>query len=184
MRVIAGTARGQHLKFPKGAPTRPATDMFRGVVFQILESLANDWSTVLDLFSGSGAIGIEALSRGAGSVDFVDRDPRCCAVIKENLTSTNLIDAGHVYCSDVSKAISFLDKQYDIVVMDPPYPDQTIGNVIEKLAQSKLTGTNTIVAVTHSSRFALESEYTSLHLVKERCHGDSCVNFYRKEGDR
>lgn len=184
MRVIAGSVRGHRLKFPKGAPTRPATDMFRGVVFQILESLADDWALVLDLFSGSGAMGIEALSRGAGSVDFVDLDPRCCVVIKENLVSTKLVDSGHVYCSDVSKAISFLDKQYDIVVMDPPYTDRAIGNVIEKLAQSKLVGANTLVAVTHSSRFTLESEYASLHLVKERCHGDSCVNFYRKEGDR
>ena len=184
MRVIAGSAKGHHLKVPKGTPTRPATDMFRGVVFQILESLANDWGIVLDLFSGSGAMGIEALSRGAGSVDFVDRDPRCCAVIKENLESTKLVDGGHVYCTEVSRAISFLDKQYDIVVVDPPYPDRSIGNVIEKLAQSKLVGEQTVVAVTHSSRFALESEYASLRLVKERCHGDSCVNFYRKEGDR
>jgi len=184
MRVIAGSAKGHHLKVPKGTPTRPATDMFRGVVFQILESLANDWGIVLDLFSGSGAMGIEALSRGAGSVDFVDRDPRCCAVIKENLESTKLVDGGHVYCTEVSRAISFLDKRYDIVVVDPPYPDRSIGNVIEKLAQSKLVGEQTVVAVTHSSRFALESEYASLRLVKERCHGDSCVNFYRKEGDR
>src|SRR3989304_3468130 len=184
MRVIAGSAKGHHLKVPKGTPTRPATDMFRGVVFQILESLANDWGIVLDLFSGSGAMGIEALSRGAGSVGFVDRDPRCCAVIKENLESTKLVDGGHVYCTEVSRAISFLDKRYDIVVVDPPYPDRSIGNVIEKLAQSKLVGEQTVVAVTHSSRFALESEYASLRLVKERCHGDSCVNFYRKEGDR
>src|SRR3974377_260594 len=119
MRVIAGSARGHRLKFPNGAPTRPATDMFRGVVFQILESLADDWGLVLDLFSGSGAMGIEALSRGAGAVDFVDRDPRCCAVINENLESTRLIDQAHVYCTDALKGISFLDRQYDKVIMDP-----------------------------------------------------------------
>ena len=184
MRVIAGSVRGHHLKFPKGAPTRPATDMFRGVVFQILESLADNWEQVLDLFSGSGAMGIEALSRGAGAVDFVDRDPRCCAVIKENLESTKLTAQSHVYCTDVLRAIAFLDKQYDVVLMDPPYPDRTIGSTIEKLAQSQLVGSNTIVAVTHSSRFALEGGYASLRLIKERCHGDSCVNFYRKEVDR
>jgi 16S rRNA (guanine(966)-N(2))-methyltransferase RsmD len=78
MRVIAGEAKGHQLKVPKGTTVRPATDLVRGAIFSILETIASDWSQVLDLFSGSGALGIEALSRGAGWVDFVDREPRCC----------------------------------------------------------------------------------------------------------
>ena len=89
MRVIAGTAKGHRLKVAKGTITRPATDLVRGAIFSILENIAGHWEQVLDLFSGSGALGIEALSRGAGWVDFVERQPRCCAIIRENLERRN-----------------------------------------------------------------------------------------------
>ena len=81
MRVIAGSAKGHHIKVPKGTGTRPATDLVRGAIFSILETADADWSRVLDLFSGSGSLGIEALSRGAGWVDFVDQEPKCCRII-------------------------------------------------------------------------------------------------------
>src|SRR3990170_477178 len=107
MRVIAGKAKGHRLKFPTGTTTRPATDLVRGAIFSILASLTDDWERVLDLFSGSGALGIEALSRGAGWVDFVDREPKCCAIIKDNLTKTKLAERAHVYCASVEKALTF-----------------------------------------------------------------------------
>ncbi len=94
MRVIAGRAKGHQLKVPKGTGTRPATDLVRGAIFSILETTTSNWSRVLDLFAGSGALGIEALSRGAGWVDFVEREPRCCSIIRENLEKTKLADTG------------------------------------------------------------------------------------------
>ncbi|GAG96620.1 unnamed protein product, partial [marine sediment metagenome] len=90
MRVIAGKAKGHRLKAPKRAATRPATDLVRGAIFSILETATSDWTQVLDLFSGSGALGIEALSRGAGWVDFVEHNPLCCGIIKQNLAKTKL----------------------------------------------------------------------------------------------
>jgi 16S rRNA (guanine966-N2)-methyltransferase len=182
MRVIAGTAKGHHLKFPKGTKTRPATDLVRGAIFSMLENSAAGWARVLDLFSGSGALGIEALSRGAGWVDFVEREPRCCGIIRENLEKTKLAAQAHVYCCDVSKAIAFLDKEYDIILMDPPYANRAIGDVLTQLAASRLIGKDTTVVVTHSPRFALGAGYDTINLVKEHRHGDSCISFYRKEG--
>ena len=179
MRVIAGQAKGHQLKVPKGI--RPATDLVRGAIFSILESTASDWSLVLDLFSGSGAHGIEALSRGAGWVDFVDQEPRCCDIIRQNLEKTKFTAQAHVYCVSVAKAISFLDKEYSIIIMDPPYADMSIGNIIARLANSKLVGTDTVLVVTHSPRLQLDSTYESLKLFKERRHGDSCISLYRKE---
>ena len=96
MRVIAGKAKGHRLKVPTGTITRPATDLVRGAIFSILETTTDDWELVLDLFSGSGALGIEALSRGAGWVDFVERERRCCAIIKENLEKTKLAAQTHI----------------------------------------------------------------------------------------
>jgi 16S rRNA (guanine966-N2)-methyltransferase len=180
LRVIAGEAKGHTLKVPQNTGTRPATDLVRGAIFSILENTASAWERVLDLFSGSGAMGIEALSRGAGWADFVDREPRCCAIIKQNLEKTKLVDRAHVYCCSVARALTFLDKEYDIIIMDPPYSDSTIGGVISRLGTSRLVGPQTILVVTHSPRLTLESDYAQLSLIKERRHGDSCIALYQK----
>ena len=182
MRIIAGKAKGHRLKVPKGTGTRPATDLVRGAIFSILETTVGNWEQVLDLFAGSGALGIEALSRGAGWVDFVEHKPRCCAIIRQNLEKTKLIDQAHIYCCDVAKAISFLEKEYDIILIDPPYSDLSIGNLVEQLAASNLVGANSTVVVTHSSHLQLEPAYATLNLVKERRHGDSCIAIYQKGG--
>jgi 16S rRNA (guanine966-N2)-methyltransferase len=181
MRVIAGKAKGHRLKFPKGTKTRPATDLVRGAIFAILENITSDWAEVLDLFSGSGALGIEALSRGAGWVDFVESEPRCCGIIKENLEKTKLATQAHIYCCSVVKAISSLDKEYNIILMDPPYSNPSIGDLITQLATSRLVGTNSTVVATHSPRLTLNSAYVTLNLIKEHRHGDSCISIYKKE---
>ena len=181
MRVIAGKAKGHQLKVPKGTATRPATDLVRGAIFSILETLTNDWARVLDIFAGSGSLGIEALSRGAGWVDFVDRNPRCCDIIKQNLEKTKFTRQAHIYCCTVEKALSFIDEEYNIILMDPPYSDLTIGNLITQLATSKAVGADTTLIVTHSPRLHLNSNYDSLNLAKQRRHGDSCIEVYQKE---
>ena len=139
MRVIAGKTKGHQLKVPKQTTTRPATDLVRGAIFSILENITDDWSYVLDLFSGSGALGIEALSRGAGWVDFVDHDPRCCAIIRQNLEKTKFEAQAQVHCTTVEKAITRLDKEYKVILIDPPYANLSIGKLLTDLAASKVT---------------------------------------------
>ena len=181
MRVITGTAKGHRLKVPKGTTTRPATDLVRGAIFSILETSTNNWAQVLDLFSGSGALGIEALSRGAGWVDFVEHKPRCCGIIRENLEKTKLIDQAHIYCCSVAKAFSFLDKEYGIILIDPPYSNPSTNSLVTQLGTSKLIGKNSIVVVTHSPHSPLNPTYATLNLVREYRHGDSYIAIYRKE---
>lgn len=181
MRVITGDAKGMPLKVPKGTPTRPATELVRGAIFSILENMTDDWDMVLDLFSGSGALGIEALSRGAGWVDFIDREPVCCATIRENLEKTKLDEYAHVYCASVTKAISLLDKEYNIILLDPPYANPNIGELLEQLAGSKLVGPKTIVVATHPDYRPLDATYGTLKKLKEHRHGGSCISVYRKE---
>jgi 16S rRNA (guanine(966)-N(2))-methyltransferase RsmD len=182
MRIIAGKAKGHQVKVARGRITRPATDLVRGAIFSILENTASNWSQVLDLFSGSGALGIEALSRGAGWVDFVERVPRCCDIIRQNLEKTRLTLQAHVYCCSVAKAVSFLDKEYGIILMDPPYSNLSIGNLLAQIATSKLLGANSVLVVTHSPHLLLDSTYFPLKLTKERRHGDSCIAIYQKGG--
>src|SRR3972149_4981592 len=119
MRVIAGEARGKPLKAPKAI--RPTTDLVKGAIFSMLEALGGEWERVLDLYSGSGALGIEALSRGAEWADFVEREPRSCSVIKDNLEKTGFKEYSHVYRSSVKRALEFLEGNYSLVLMDPPY---------------------------------------------------------------
>ena len=181
MRVIAGKAKGHRLKVPKGTPTRPATDLVRGAIFSILETTTSDWSRVLDLFSGSGALGIEALSRGANWVDFVEQERRCCSIIRQNLEKTRFSHQAHIYCCSVAKALSFLEEEYSIILVDPPYSDSSIGNLVQQLATSKLVGRESVVVVTHSPHLPLNSTYAPLQALKERRHGDSCIKVYQKE---
>ncbi len=183
MRVIAGKAKGCRLKVPKGTTVRPATDLVRGAIFSILETSTSEWWRVLDLFAGSGALGIEALSRNAGWVDFVEREPRCCDIIKQNLEKTKLASQAHIYCCSVEKAISFLNKEYSFIIMDPPYSNLSIGRLVAQLATSELLGTNSLVVVTYSYHHPLDSTYAPLYRIKERRHGDSCIAVYQKGGN-
>ncbi|MEE9400935.1 MAG: RsmD family RNA methyltransferase, partial [Dehalococcoidia bacterium] len=136
MRVIAGKAKGHSLKSLRGSAIRPTSDLIRGAIFSMLETVATDWSRVLDLYAGTGALGIEALSRGAEWADFVEKKPRLCALIKENLESTGFAAQGAVYCVSAAKALSILDGEYGILFMDPPYADSSLTTTAEKLASS------------------------------------------------
>ncbi len=184
MRVIAGKAKGYGLKSLRSSGIRPTSDLLRGAIFSMLESVATDWSSVLDLYAGTGALGIEALSRGAGSADFVEKKPRCCALIKENLRRTGLAEGGTVYCVSAARAASILEGEYGILLMDPPYADLSIGDTIEKIASSHLVGRDSTLVVEHSRRVPLEEIYGDFHKIKDLHHGDSHVSVYQHlEGD-
>ena len=181
MRVIAGKAKGHHLKAPKGSLIRPTSDLVRGAIFDILDSVASNWSRVLDLYAGTGALGIEALSRGAGWADFVEREVRCCNVIKENLERTKLSEYAHVYCCTVKKALSFLTEFYGIVLLDPPYNDPTAASTLAGVALSPLVGAESVIVMEHSPRLTLESAYGKFNLLRTRRHGDTCISVYKQE---
>ena len=171
MRVIAGTAKGLRLKSIKGARTRPTSDLLRGAIFSMLESVATDWSRVLDLYAGTGALGIEALSRGAGWTDFIEKKPRLCAIIKENLSSTGLAEHATVYCVSVAKALSILDGVYGILLMDPPYSDPSVAATTAKFASSHLVGMGSTIVVEHSKRVPLEERYGPFRQMRSLRHG-------------
>jgi 16S rRNA (guanine966-N2)-methyltransferase len=179
MRIIAGKAKGQYIKSPKGVSLRPTSDLIRGAIFSILESIATDWSSALDLYAGTGSLGIEALSRGAQWVDFVEQNPRCCAIIKENLERAGLLAQAHVYCYSATKAISFLKRRYGIILMGPPYRERSIIKTLEQLASSSLVGAGSTMVVEHSYRIPLSSVYGNFRLVKDRRHGDTCISIYQ-----
>ncbi len=180
MLVTGGSAKGTRLKTLPRRSIRPTTSVVRHALFSLLESRACNWDRVLDLYAGSGALGIEALSRGAGWVDFVDQRKSCCDVIRANLAKVGEIDRAHVYCCSVSKALSILTGRYDIVLMDPPYSDTSAGATLTGLDGCGVLTEDATVILCHANRFAVSSEYDGLRLVKQRRHGDTCISVYQK----
>jgi len=181
MRVTGGKVKGTHLKTLARRSIRPTTSVVRQAIFSILENSAAEWSHVLDLYAGSGALGIEALSRRAEWVDFVDYRKSCCDIIKTNLERLGELERAHVYCCTVGKALAFLDSTYDIIFMDPPYSDPCANSLLMNLAKSRLLGENSTVVLCHANRFPLSSAYDGLRLVKQRRYGDTFIFIYQKE---
>lgn len=181
MRISGGKARDIPLKPPQRRGIRPTTDLTRQAIFSMLENTATRWGRVLDLFAGTGALGIEALSRGATWADFVDRTRRCCDAIRHNLEAAGFAGSAHVHCCSVHKALSLLDTQYDIIFVDPPYADESLNDMLSALAGSATVGDASTLVVCHSSRRPLAAHYHKLALAKQRDHGDTSISIFRTE---
>ena len=179
MRVTGGTSGGRHLKASAGV--RPTADRVREAIFDVLTAQDVDYSRVLDLYAGSGAIGIEALSRGEGSCDFVERNAAAAAVIKENLLATGLAARGRVHRFAVEHAAERLDGPYSLVLADPPYDDDAAWVALERIVGSDLVEPDAPVVLEHSSRRAPPEELGALRLSWTRRYGDTQVSIYRHE---
>lgn len=183
MRVIAGSAKGHRLKGPPSTATRPMADKIKGALFSMLGSLGVEFDRVLDLYAGTGSIGIEALSRGASWVDFVDQSPAACAVIRANLAHTKFDQAGRVHTMPVANYLARNEEPYDFVILDPPYADPAIVETLERLSSSRLVQSGTIVAIGHWPRIDLPERIGRLVRLRQRCHGDSCFSIYEIDPD-
>lgn len=183
MRIISGSARGRKLKGPPSHDTRPMTDKLRGAVFNSLASLGVEPEHVLDLYAGTGAIGIEALSRGATDVDFVDLGREPCAVIRDNLRLSGFEDRGRVHRMPVEAFLRHARQPYDFIIMDPPYADPEIIPTLEKIESSPLVQSGTIILLGHSKRVATPQQLGRLEALRQRCHGDTCFTIYEALDD-
>ncbi len=148
MRVIAGKARRLNLKTVPGMYTRPTTDRIKETLFNILQPEMLD-CRFLDLFAGSGAIGIEALSRGAAEAVFVEKNPKACACIRENLAFTKLAEGGKLLNMDVLQALRSLEAKdaFDCIFMDPPYNQELEKEVLLYLKESETADENTLIII-------------------------------------
>lgn len=148
MRVIAGKARRLPLKTLEGRDTRPTTDRIKETLFNILQPELLD-CRFLDLYSGSGAIGIEALSRGAAYAVFVEKNPKACACIRDNLSFTKLEENGKLLNMDVLQALRSMEGQevFDCIFMDPPYGQELERQALEYLVGSSLASEDTLIII-------------------------------------
>ena len=179
IRVVGGVAKGRRLKGARVSGVRLTSELVRGAIFNILDSLDIEPVRVLDLYAGSGSLGIEALSRGAMWADFVERHPRQCATIRANLAETNLADHAKVHCIDVERAIVQLPGKYDLVMMDPPYKLDGLDVIVENVSNSGLFNEGATLVVGHSKHRSLAPEYSKLVSMGSYRYGDSLVECYR-----
>ena len=179
MRIAGGNEKGRRLKGATSSKTRATTERVRSAIFNILDPDRYEGGRVLDLFAGTGSLGIEALSHGARSADFVEWDRRQSEVISSNLTSTGFASQGHVHCMDVMQALIALPGNYDLVLLDPPYGMSGLDDLIEKISsKSRLIVDGGVVVMGHSKHSALNEKYGFLNLTSHRRYGDNVVDFF------
>ena len=177
LRIIGGNAKGRALSSPGGARTRPTSNMVRSAIFSMLEPYLGG-ARVLDLFSGTGALGVEALSRGAGWVDFLERDARQCAAINGTLRSLDYAKQGRVHRTQAERAPELLEGPYNVILMDPPYSYKKLEPLLERIGESGLTDDGSVVAVEHSRHQDLPMEVDGLRCIKQRRYGETMVTLY------
>lgn len=182
MRVIAGTCKGHHLQAPRGLWTRPTSDRTRTILFDLLAGKVSG-AVGLDLFAGSGALGIEALSRGAAQVDFVEKSRRVAEFIQRNLSHTHLEDHGRVIVAD---AFAFLNRagaaegspRYDLVFADPPYNMGYSVRLLEELSHSRILNPGAVVVIEETVRVELMPLRGRLRCILRRVVGDTALHLY------
>ena len=180
MRVIAGESKGQRIGSLRKLGARPTTQRVRSSLFAILESAGLEGKHVVDLYAGTGTLGIEALSRGALWADFVEASPKRCALLRRNLANLGYSARSKVHCMKVERALTSLGKSYDLVLMDPPYTLGPVHHILEKV--SALAKEGALVAAGHSRHDPLEPRYDGLKLVRERKYGDTVCSIYQEGG--
>lgn len=180
MRVIAGTARGVPLRAPKDRATRPITDRVKETLFAILGERVPD-ARVLDLYAGSGAIGIEALSRGAASVVFIEHGRAALESLRANLASTRTSDGARVHAADVEAYLRTpADGPFDLAVLDPPYDASAIVTPLRAVVPHLAPGA--VVVVKHFWRTEVP-DIERLTVVRQRRFGETMLTFLELEGE-
>lgn len=157
-------------------------DRVKEALFSVLEGYGPIRGCILDLYAGTGSLGIECLSRGAEWADFVEQNGHVCKIIRENLAHTKLDDRARVIQAPVARYLANAnpDASYAIILMDPPYADPAIEATISKIATSALLDDDALLVVGHSPRVTLADSYEPLQRIKFRRLGDSCFSIYER----
>ena len=181
MRVISGLKKGFKIKAPKGKDTRPTEDRIKESLFNILRNIDSE-SIILDLFAGSGSIGIEFLSRGAKKAYFIDKSYLSIKTIKENLIHTNLEEKAEVIKNDSIKSIGLLGKKkikFDYIFIDPPYGESLIMEALEKIWNEEILKEEGIIIVEHEANLELNDSAYNFIKLDYRNYGSKSLTFYK-----
>jgi len=177
MRIIAGRAGGLKLKSLKGRDVRPTLDRVKESMFNII-AFDLPGADVLDLFSGFGSLGIEALSRGAEKADFVEINKSHLKVVEQNLKKAKLFDLAELYNQDAYLYLKNCSQKYDIIFMDPPYQKDMSAEAIELIIENDLLKAKGLIISERSESEKVE-EYEELNIIKNKKYGNSLIIIYQ-----
>ena len=180
MRVITGKARGVVLKTPEGMSTRPTADRVKEALFSIIQFDVPS-ARVLDLFGGTGQLGIEALSRGAKSAVFVDEQESACKLILENLRRTRLEQDARVVRSDYRAFLNSTKETFDIIVLDPPYAEDFLENSLKMITEIDILQSGGIIVSERPLDKELSFEFDGYTRSRDYKYGNTLLTFYRKD---
>ena len=180
MRVITGKARGVVLKTPDGLATRPTADRVKEALFSIIQ-FDIPCAKVLDLFGGTGQLGIEALSRGASSAVFVDKSNDACRLIRENLRRTKLDDLGRVVCSEYQTFLESCTQKFDVIILDPPYAEVFLENSLKIITEIDILQTGGIIVLERPLGKELSWDFPGYSRSRDYKYGKTLLTIYRKE---
>ncbi len=183
MRVISGTARGRRIQAPRGRQTRPTSDYLREVLFNLLAQEVSG-RTFLDLYAGTGAVGIEALSRGATRAVFVERDRSALVTLRRNLEASGFLDRSEVVPMEVLRYLrraASASRRFDLIFLDPPYQRVDAAAALSLIASTGLLAPAGVAALERSMKSASIPTPEGLAHVREIRHGDSVLRLYRRE---
>jgi len=181
MKVIAGTRKGKKLSGPPTSDIRPTPDKVKGAIFSILSDRI-EGAHVADLYAGTGAVGIEALSRGALTTSFVESDRRILNVLRHNLAHCNLDSQATVFETSVDAFLrhgQHASRPFDIIFADPPYRLNPNLELLPSLASSVTIGSHTLVILEHSRKTVVPDQVGVLHLVRRYRYGDTALSLYQ-----
>ncbi len=179
MRIIAGKSKGIRLVSPKGNDVRPVQDKVKGSFFSILYDVSN--KNILDIFAGSGSVGLEALSRDAQFAVFIEYSKTTVNVLRENIKKCHFENCSRVLSMSYEKAIKILSKENykaDIVFLDPPYYKNLVSKTLELLEKSGIVDQNSIVVAEHSSKDVIEAS-DAWFLTDKREYGQTIISFFK-----
>lgn len=179
MRVITGKARGVQLKTPDGELTRPTADRVKEALFSII-NFDIPGAKVLDLFGGTGQLGIEALSRGAEQAVFVDAREDACSLIRENLKRTKLTQQAKVIRSDYASYLKRCNDKFDIIFLDPPYAEEFLENSLQKITEIDILQSNGIIVAERPLGKDLPWTFEGYERSKDYKYGRTLLTIYRK----
>ena len=180
MRVISGKARGVVLKTPEGMHTRPTTDRVKEAMFSIIQ-FDLPGTTVLDLFAGTGQLGIEALSRDAKFAYFIDEREDACKLIRENLRRTKLDNHAQVIKSDYMAFLRNCRTKFDIILLDPPYAEVFLENALKLITEIDILQSGGIIVTERPLDKALSWQFDGFERSKDYKYGNTLVTLYRKQ---
>ena len=180
MRVITGKARGVQLKTPDGMLTRPTTDRVKEALFSIIQ-FEIPTARVLDLFGGTGQLGIEALSRGAKSAVFVDHQENACKLIRENLRRTRLEADGKVIRADYLGYLRRCRESFDIIFLDPPYAEVFLENALKCITEIDILQSGGIIVAERPLGKELPWEFDGFTRSRDYKYGKTLITIYRKD---